>query len=58
MPKLGFLLGAMRAQEGSCIHKILYVYAGWNLCAHKLENKYLRARTSLRMHEYKLRTQE
>ena len=58
MRKLGFLFGAMRAHEGYCVHRILHAYTRWNLGAHKLKNRYKRARTNLRMHEYRLHTQE
>ena len=58
MPKLGFLPGAMRAQEGSCVRKKLHAYVGWNLHVYKLKNRYMHARTSLRTHKYRLSTQE
>ena len=54
MLKLGFLLSVVRAQEGSCVCKILHAYIGWNLYTHKLKNKYTHARASLCTHEYKL----
>ena len=58
MPKLGFLLGAMCMHEQACVCKILHAYVVWNLCAHKLKNRYMHARTSLRTHESRLRRQE
>ena len=58
MPKLGFLPNTMRAQEGSCIRRILHTYSSCNLRMHKLKNKYTHARTSLRIHEYRLHAQE
>ena len=41
IPKLGFLLGAMRTQERPYVRKILHAYVGWNLRMNKLKNIYM-----------------
>ena len=58
MPKLGFFPGTMHVQERYCVRKVLHAYAGWNLCEHKLKNRYTSVRTSLYTHEYRLHAQE
>ena len=58
MPKLGFLPSTMHRQERPYVHRILYTYAERILLMHKLKNRYTHARTSLRIHEYRLHAQE
>ena len=58
MFKYGFLPSTMHRQERPYVHRILYTYAERILLMHKLKNRYTHARTSLRKHEFRLRTQE
>ena len=51
IPKLGFLLDAMPAQEWGCVCRIPHACVGWNLRAYELKNRHTRVRTSLCMHE-------
>ena len=56
--KIGFLFGDMRTQARGCIHRHYVCIRSCNLCMYEVKNRYMYARTCLRMHETWLRTHE